>query len=193
MDEVSGSVDYDLKVQLPSDSQLIVELKTANVLVSRTPPIDISGRPPHSFSLSYNPRSVGEKNTYSLSAYIETSDGQLLFINDTAYDVITRGSPSRVSMKLVPTDLAERLITDTSPKENQNEQTPTESEPIETVPVESRPTARTDPIDPPAESSSSGLAFLIILIVVVGFIGVLIARHRVTHTDKEVEDEEAED
>ena len=193
MDEVSGSVDYDLRGQLPSDSQLIVELKTANVLVSRTQPIDVSGQPPHNFSLSYNPRSVGEKNTYSLSADIKTADGRLLFTNNTDYDVITRGNPSRVSMKLVPTSLAERLITDTVPEENQNEQTPIESEPIETVPVESRPTARTDPIDPPAESSGGGLAFLIILIVVVGFIGVLIARHRVTHTSKEAEDDEAED
>ena len=78
MDEVSGSVDYDLRGQLPSDSQLIVELKTANVPVTRKI-IDISGQPPHSFSLSYNPRSVGEKNTYSLGATIWTADDQLLF------------------------------------------------------------------------------------------------------------------
>ncbi len=192
MDEVSGSVDYDLKGQLPSDSQLVVELKTANVPITRKV-IDISGQPPHSFSLSYNPRSVGEKNTYSLSADIKTADGRLLFTNDIAYDVITRGNPSRVSMKLVPTSLAERLITDTSPKEDQNEQTPTESELIGTVPVEDKPAAGPDPIDPSAESSGGGLAFLIILIVVIGFIGVLIARHRVTHTDEKDEDDEAED
>ena len=36
-----------------------------------------------------------------MSARIDESDGRLAFINDTAYDVITRGNPKKVNMVLV--------------------------------------------------------------------------------------------
>ena len=44
---------------------------------------------------------INSRNTYSVSARIEESDGRLAFINDTAYDVITGGNPDRVDMVLV--------------------------------------------------------------------------------------------
>lgn len=192
MDEVSGSVDYDLNGQLPDGSKLVVELRDTSlrdapsVLISRDD-FEVNGSPPHNFRLQYNSRSVGEKNTYSLSARIETAAGDHLFVSDTPYDAITQGNPSRVDMDLVPTNLAESLVVAVEPTEVDNG----DPEPIETVPVNSRPDPQTNQPDPAPESAGGGgLAFLIILVVVVGFVWVLIARHRETRTDDEQEEED---
>ena len=50
---------------------------------------------------SINREDIKSRNTYAIQARIIESDGRLAFINDTAYDVITRGNPSRVDMLLV--------------------------------------------------------------------------------------------
>ena len=59
------------------------------------------GQVPISFDVGYDPDDIESRNTYSVSARIEESDGRLAFINDTAHDVITRGNPKRVDMVLV--------------------------------------------------------------------------------------------
>ena len=59
------------------------------------------GQVPISFEVDYDPGDIDSGNTYSVSARIEEADGRLAFINDTAYDVITRGNPKRVDMVLV--------------------------------------------------------------------------------------------
>ena len=46
--------------------------------------------------------------------YIE-SDGRLAFINDTAYDVITRGNPNRVDMLLVLVEPPLDMVDDGDP------------------------------------------------------------------------------
>ncbi|MCE2466239.1 MAG: YbaY family lipoprotein, partial [Dehalococcoidia bacterium] len=69
---------------------------------------------PISFRLEYNRDDIDARNTYAVSATIIESDGRLAFTNDTAYDVITRGNPSRVGMLLVlvqpPPDLIEEGV-----------------------------------------------------------------------------------
>ena len=56
---------------------------------------------PIRFKVEYNREYLGPRNTYALTARIEESDGRLAFINDTAYEVITRGNPNKVDMVLV--------------------------------------------------------------------------------------------
>ena len=51
--------------------------------------------------MAYDPGDIDSGNRYSVSARIVESDGRLAFINDTAYEVLTRGNPNRVEMLLV--------------------------------------------------------------------------------------------
>ncbi|MCE2512796.1 MAG: YbaY family lipoprotein [Acidimicrobiia bacterium] len=53
---------------------------------------------------------IDSRNTYSVSARIEESDGRLAFINDTAYDVITRGNPKKVDMVLVLVEAPPEMV-----------------------------------------------------------------------------------
>lgn len=48
--------------------------------------------------MRYNEDDINPRNTYSIQARITESDGRLAFINDTAYDVITRANPTRIDM-----------------------------------------------------------------------------------------------
>ena len=59
------------------------------------------GQAPISFKVEYSRDDIDSRNRYSVSARIVESDGRLAFTNDTAYEVITRGQPSRVDMLLV--------------------------------------------------------------------------------------------
>ena len=51
--------------------------------------------------MPYNRNDIEPRNTYAVSARIIEPEGRLIFLNDTAYDVITRGNPNRVEMLLV--------------------------------------------------------------------------------------------
>ena len=179
---------------------MIVELRDTSLQGAPSIPISrieleaADDQPPHSFRLEYNPRSVGEKNTYGLTAEVRTADGRPLFITNKIYDVITRGNPRRVNIELTPTDLAGQLITNGGPLETQDEQTSSEPELIETVTVEDQPTASPDPANPATESAGgSGAAFLIILVVIAGFVWVLVARHKATHPSEPTENDESEE
>lgn len=194
MDEVSGSVDYDLEGSLPTGSQLVVELwdttltNAPRVLISRDS-FEIDGPAPHAFRLDYNPRSVGEKNAYVLEARIETADERPLFDTETAYSVITRGHPSRVNMDLSPTDLAERLVTNDEPVGDQTKPDEGESGLIETIMVDD-PLSTVDNPPVAAGGGGGGVAFFLILVVAIGFVVVLVARHRATRpTDEDDEDD----
>ena len=59
------------------------------------------GQVPISFKVEYSREDINSRNSYSVSARIVESDGRLAFTNDTTYEVITRGQPSRVDMLLV--------------------------------------------------------------------------------------------
>ena len=58
------------------------------------------GRVPLKFKVPYHRVDIDPGSTYSISARIDESDGRLAFINDTAYDVITRGNPDKVNIVL---------------------------------------------------------------------------------------------
>jgi putative lipoprotein len=57
---------------------------------------------PIPFSVSYDPTAIDTRFTYSISARITDGAGNLIFINTTAYDVITGGNPSMVEILVEP-------------------------------------------------------------------------------------------
>ena len=113
---LTGTVSYQERLELTPEATLIVELQDtsyadapARLIGSQT--ITSPGQVPIKFDVAYDPKAVDPGNRYSVSARIVESDGRLAFINDTAYEVLTRGNPNRVEMLLVlvepPPDLLE--------------------------------------------------------------------------------------
>ena len=103
---VTGSVTYRERIALSPDSSVQVQLRdtsyqdAASILIAEQV-IHNPGQVPIKFKIDYNRDDLEPRNTYSISARITGPDGRLLFINDTAYDVITGGNPSNVDMLLV--------------------------------------------------------------------------------------------
>ena len=103
---VSGTVTYRERIALTPGAMLVVEIRdtsyadAAAELIARQT-ISDPGQVPIRFKVEYSREDIESRNTYSVSARIIESDGRLAFTNDTAYDVITRGSPSKVDMLLV--------------------------------------------------------------------------------------------
>lgn len=103
---VSGSVTYRERIALTEGATLIVELRDVSLQDAAAPliarqTISDPGQVPIKFKVEYNRDDINSRNVYSIQARIEESDGRLAFINDTAYEVITRGNPSKVDMVLV--------------------------------------------------------------------------------------------
>ncbi len=103
---VSGTVAYRERIALTEAASLVVEIRDTSYADASAPliarqTISGPGQVPIKFSVGYNRADIDSRNTYSLSARIIEADGRLAFTNDTAYDVITRGNPSKVDMLLV--------------------------------------------------------------------------------------------
>ena len=103
---VSGSVTYRERIALSPGAKLVVEL--LDVSLADAPSVLIAGQTianpgqvPIEFDIAYDPEAIDSRNTYAISASIIEADGRLAFINDTAYDVITHGSPNEADMVLV--------------------------------------------------------------------------------------------
>ena len=113
---VSGTVTYRERLALTEDAMLIVDLRDVSYADAAAPliarqTIDGPSQVPIKFKVEYSRQDIESRNRYSISARIVESDGRLAFTNDTAYDVITHGKPSKVDMLLVlvepPPDLVE--------------------------------------------------------------------------------------
>ena len=103
---VSGSVTYRERLALTPGARLEVELRDTSLQDAAAPlvaeqVIENPGQVPIKFEVEYNRDGINSRNTYSIQARIVEGDGRLAFINDTAYDVITRGNPDKVEMVLV--------------------------------------------------------------------------------------------
>ena len=103
---VSGTVTYRERLALTPGARLEVELRDTSLQDAAAPlvaeqVIENPGQVPIKFKVEYNKDDINSRNTYSVQASIIESDGRLAFINDTAYDVITRGNPGKVDMLLV--------------------------------------------------------------------------------------------
>ena len=103
---ITGTVTYRERIALTPGAIVAVQLRdtslqdVASVLIAEQV-ITNPGQVPIAFEVHYDEDDINPRNTYSISARITEADGRLAFINDTAYDVITRGRPTRVNMVLV--------------------------------------------------------------------------------------------
>ena len=120
---VSGTVTYRERLALTPAATLILEIRDVSYadgpapLVARQT-ISDPGQVPIEFRVEYNRDDIEPPSTYSIGARIIEADGRLAFINDTAYEVITRGNPNTVDMLLVlvepPPDMMNELDADGS-------------------------------------------------------------------------------
>lgn len=101
-----GTVTYRERIALTPGATLTVQIRdtsyadaAAELIAERV--IADPGQVPIGFEVPYDSARIDSRNTYSISARITEADGRLAFINDTAYDVITRGNPTSVDMVLV--------------------------------------------------------------------------------------------
>ncbi len=113
---VSGTVTYRERLALTPGAKLVVELRDVSLQDASAPliarqTISDPGQVPIKFKVEYNRDDINSRNVYGISARIIEEDDRLAFTNDTAYDVITRGNPSKVDMLLVlvqpPPDMVE--------------------------------------------------------------------------------------
>ena len=117
---VSGTITYRERIALTPEMTIVVELRDVSLADAAAPLIASQtirnpGQVPISFRLPYNRDDISSWNTYGISARIEEPDGRLIFINDTAHDVITRGNPSRADMVLVLVQPPSGLLDDGEP------------------------------------------------------------------------------
>ena len=103
---VHGTVTYRERIALTPGATLTVQIRdtsyadAASELIAEQVLPD-PGQVPIKFEIPYASATIDPRNTYSVSARIDEVDGRLAFINDTAYDVITRDNPTRVDLVLV--------------------------------------------------------------------------------------------
>ena len=103
---VEGTVTYRERLALTPAATLVVELR--DVSLADAPSVLIAsqmisnpGQAPIKFRLEYHKADIDPRRSYSINATIYGGDGRMAFTNDTAYEVITRGNPNRVDMRLV--------------------------------------------------------------------------------------------
>lgn len=103
---VEGSVGWRERIALPPNAELLVALNDvsrmdAPAVTLAEQRIPLAGRqPPHSFRLAVDASRIEARNRYVVAARV-MAGGQLLFINDTAYPVLTQGAGRQASMMLV--------------------------------------------------------------------------------------------
>ena len=102
---VTGTVTYRERIALSPEA--VVEVKLLDVSLADAPAVTIGeqiiedpGQVPIAFEIEYDPAEIDERFTYAVQARIMEGD-ELLFINDTAYHVITGGNPDQVDLVLV--------------------------------------------------------------------------------------------
>ena len=104
---VTGTVTYLQRIALPPTAVIKVQLvdvsrADAPALVLGEQIIHAGGKQvPFAFEIPYDPAKIEANHTYAVQARIEDG-GQLRFINDQRYAVITRGAPTHVEMVLRP-------------------------------------------------------------------------------------------
>jgi len=103
---IRGTVTYRERFALSPSAVVVVQLQDisrvdAPGIVVGEQRMDSPGQVPIRFEVRYDPAWIDPQRAYAISARLLQND-RLLFINDTAYYVITRGNPSRVEIVLRP-------------------------------------------------------------------------------------------
>ena len=102
---VMGTVVYDQKIALPPDAVLNIQLQDVSLadapaMVLSEQVISDFGQVPIPFKLAYNAAEIDTRNTYAVQARIEDGSGDMLFINTSAYNVITHDNPSVMEIQV---------------------------------------------------------------------------------------------
>jgi putative lipoprotein len=103
--KVTGTVTYRERIALPPDA--VIKVQLVDVSRADAPAIVLGERITHSagkqvpfsFEIQFDPARIEANYSYAVQARIE-QDGQLRFISDRHYAVITRGAPTRVDIVL---------------------------------------------------------------------------------------------
>ncbi len=95
---VTGTITFDGDPTIPAGAVLTVSLRdvsyqdaASTLIASQT--IPNPERFPIDFAIRYDPNDIDSRATYGLSVRV-TRNGRLIYINDTAFDVLTRGNPT---------------------------------------------------------------------------------------------------
>ena len=107
--QVTGTVSYLVRSALPPDAIMQVQLQ--DVSRADAPAATIAEdsivvgphQVPVSFALKFKPSEIDPGHVYAINARVMVG-GQLRFINDRAYRVLTQGHPSHAEMILKPVD-----------------------------------------------------------------------------------------
>ena len=98
-DSVTGTITFEGDQAIPAGAVVTVQLRdvsyqdaSAKLIASQT--IENAESFPIEFSVPYEPDEIDSRATYGLQVRI-TLDDRLIYINDTAFDVLTRGNPAR--------------------------------------------------------------------------------------------------
>jgi putative lipoprotein len=106
---VSGSIVTQESATLPDGATIQVQIQdvsqadaAAKVIGEKS--FDGSGESfPIPYEVTYDPSSIDDRFSYSMSVRIEDADGNLIYISDTNTPVITRGNPTEdVDINVVP-------------------------------------------------------------------------------------------
>ncbi len=144
---VDVRVSYLERIALSSGARLVVELRDVSLqdsaapLVSRRTIYD-PGQVPIEVELGYSSGDIKNRNTYGVQATIFEADGRMAFTNDTAYDVITRGNPDRMDMRLVLVQPPPGLVEEGDPDWRSWIEVPVEVTGVELLDGEQLPTVR---------------------------------------------------
>lgn len=103
--KVTGTVSYQERMSLPPGAEVTVKLvdvswadAPAPVLAEQTL-IVAQNQVPIPFELLFDPTEIDTRFTYAVQARIEI-DGELMFISDIQYPVLTQGHPTKVDLVL---------------------------------------------------------------------------------------------
>ncbi len=106
---VTGTITFEGDQAIPEGAVMEVQLRdvsyqdaAAPLIASQT--IEDPGRFPVDFAVPYEPGDIDPRAVYGLQVRVTLND-RLIYINDTAFDVLTRGNPGRgVDMWVIAVD-----------------------------------------------------------------------------------------
>ena len=96
---VIGTITFEGEPSIPEGAVTTVQLRDVSYQDAAAPLIASQiivnpDRFPVDFAVPYNPNDIDSRATYGLQVRV-TLNGRLTYINDTAFDVLTRGNPGR--------------------------------------------------------------------------------------------------
>lgn len=107
IDKVTGILAYRERIALPDDAVIIIKLEDVSLADAPSKVIakhrfeSNGAQVPFEFDLAYDTSKIEARHRYSVSARIEV-DGQLRFITDTSYPVITDDNHTEsVNLRLI--------------------------------------------------------------------------------------------